>query len=211
MFVVIRSIFRPEVVATLALLTSDPNVKRVHVYGDCAAHRLPRGKITCSAVPSNPLQQVIDSDEELLPYPLTKGGYKKSDYKDDRSRIKWRAQIAMDMFACLGDALEMMYGEDHLVWLENDVWLQTRELLKFMESQRGSFSCWKPDWQYSNMYLGYGVQCLVFDTRTVRIVRQHLLAYGLVQSADWIISDAFPNMPAISASTHKRKRSARLL
>ena len=134
-----------------------------------------------------------------------------SEYIDDQTRIRWRAQIAMDMFACLGHVLEMIHGDERFVWLENDVWLQSQELINAMKIQRGTFACWKPEWQRSKMYLGYGTQCFVIDARSIRAIRQHLLSYSLVQPADWIISDAFPTMQAVSVSVHKSKRSTRLM
>ena len=103
---------------------------------------------------------------------------------DPVRQIKWRAKLALDMWATLVHTRKK-YPNATIVWLENDVILIKGALSAALAAANthGAAACYG----VGPTYIGIGTQCLVLTPRVNPA--PHLLAYHLVQPADWIMSD----------------------
>lgn len=118
---------------------------------------------------------------------------------DSPRRVAWRAKLALDMWACLRAARER-HPNAVLVWLENDAILAPGKLslaIAAAAKAGGAAACYGS----SKNYDGDGNLCFVFFPSVDPT--GHLLAYHLVQPADWILSDfSRGRWPVVPAVTH---------
>ena len=130
---------------------------------------------------------------------------------DDEPRIRWRAGIALDMWACLTVARKE-YPTAALVWLENDAVLIPGRLEAALDAAytHGAAACYG----HGKRYDGSGALCFVFTPAYDPTA--HILSYHLVQPVDWIISDfsrgTWPIVPAVHHGNGSKEHvSTRLL
>lgn len=129
---------------------------------------------------------------------------------DDAARVKWRAALCLDMWACFRTA-RRLYPASTLLWLENDAILLPGKLGAALSAaaRHGAASCYGS----GGVYGGGGALCLVF-TPSVDPT-PHILSYHLVQPVDWILSDfsrgRWPIAVAARHGTDGTHASTRLL
>ena len=129
---------------------------------------------------------------------------------DVTARVKWRATLCLDMWACFRTA-RRLYPASTLLWLENDAILLPGKLGAVLSAaaRGGAASCYGT----GRFYNGNGALCLVF-TPSVDPT-PHILSYHLVQPVDWILSDfsrgQWPNVVAAQHGLDGTHSSTRLL
>lgn len=181
---VILSSFRPGLVVRKAITAaaSEPAIDEVHVWGYNptdygTTHQLPR-TLYHEALADGRLRSTTDYMCKTNKFCGT----------DGVTRTRWRAQIALNMWVVLSEARDM-FPDDTLLYLENDALLiknRIRTARAETENSRvGAASCYRP---YNiRTYQGSGNLCFILTPKVDPA--PHLLAYHLVQPADWIVSD----------------------
>lgn len=135
--------------------------------------------------------------------------------KDDSARVRWRSRLALDMWAVLR-AGRHMFPTSPLLYLENDAILRDgnclQSLLTDMIAQSiPAASCYSPSHR-PGFYGGSRSVCFVFMPEIDPT--PHLLAYHMVQPADWILSDfsmgKWPMRPCANHGVDGKHISTRL-
>ena len=195
---VILSTWRPGTVVHKAITAaaSESGIDAVHVWGYNptnvgTTHALTQ-TLYHDALADGKLQSTTDY--------LSSGN--KFSGSDDVQRVRWRARLALDMWVVLSEA-RAMFPDDTLLYLENDAILMRGRIKRVRDeverSPSGAAACYRSG-SY-RVYQGSGNLCFIFTPKIDP--SPHLLAYHLVQPADWIISDFSQGLwPAYSCATH---------
>lgn len=121
--VIIASMPRDRAVLneTLFRLNSLDAIGAVHVFGFCPG-AASMHKVHCYPFPrgSSPQQALQGLQDAEVPVAVLAGNDPLSGI-DTAGRARWRASIALDMWAVLGEAQRLLPGEQDFLWMENDV------------------------------------------------------------------------------------------
>ena len=131
------------------------------------------------------------------PYYLSSGN--KFAGKDPWKRRKWRSRLALDMWQVLHKA-RAMFPDAVLLYLENDAVLKPGRIRTAVDiAKDNAVACYRA--HRETWYSGSGTLCFVLPPSVDP--SGHLLAYHLVQPADWIMSDfARGRWPALDCVSH---------
>lgn len=178
---IIISAWRPGPVVERCITSAleDPDVDQVHVWGYDPTH-----KAFLHALPTTLYHRALQRYASKTTTDVLENGDKFRG-PDSASRIVWRAKITLNMWAVLSEAREL-FPNDSLLFLENDaILLPGRIGMAHRLTPSGVASCYRP--YNERVYQGSGNLCFIFTPDTDPT--GHLLAYHLVQPADWILYD----------------------
>lgn len=207
---VILSVWRPGDIVSLCIkkALSDSAIDSVHVWG-----YEPTGKAHY-----HPLNQTLyhkARNEYVDDFTHDTLAAHKFAHVDSTERIRWRTKVALDMWFVLRSA-RMLFPDSIILYLENDAIIRGSSILgtieRFKRSNAAGASCYGKE--NGGHYDGVGAVCLLLQPRARP--EAHLLAYHMVQPADWIVSDysqkQWPVYDAVSHGLeHKAHTSTRLL
>ena len=210
---VMHNVKRPGNVTALAISAASRNsvVAEVHVWGNCPS----AVNIHCHNMSKTLYHAAHDAfASEFTGDYLAHGN--KFTGTDDIARTKWRSLLALDMWAVLREA-RGLFPFLPILYLENDAILKNGTclalLLKDMVTSRiPATSCYSPS-NRKGVYGGSGNVCFVFMPDIDPT--PHLLAYHMVQPADWILSDfskgMWPMHPCANHGTDGNHISTRVI
>ena len=194
----------------LTHLESLPSVSRVILLRD-ACDSVNSHVMECHIMPDNPHKKAYKA---LSVYSRPTGYLCRSSSTwcghDSIRRATWRTSLALDMYTELKYARETLPKNSLFVHMENDVYLNPS---KFPETPvEFPFLCYIPAYNIRNeevvYYVGSGTLCFIFrNDATLDQALECLLAKHMIQPADWIMYDCFPDMRAFDASEHLGKIS----
>ncbi len=207
--VVMASVYRTPSNVTIAAVNAAMNcdaIQSVHVWGYD-----PTFKTNNHALRTTLFHRaLVKHQNALLNSVLSQGN--KYHTVDDVNRILWRSKLALDMWQVLQSARKM-FPTALLVWLENDAIVDCTRLKKAIllltQLKSKALSCWGNTPKYN----GSGLLCFLFTPEACP--ERHLLAYHMVQPADWIIAEysngTWPVFNAVQHGFDGRHKSTRLI
>ena len=178
---VVCSVWRPGnvVASAIAAAAAEPLIDIVNVFGYNPTN-VGTTEARISTVYHSALRRHV---HETTSDNLCKKSFKFCG-TDSRAQIEWRAKLTLDMWATLAHTRKK-YPNATIVWLENDAILIKGALRAALAAANthGAAACYGG----GPVYSGNGALCFVFTPRVNPA--PHLLAYHLVQPADWILAD----------------------
>jgi hypothetical protein len=181
---VMLSTWRPSTVVhrSITEAASESGIDAVHVWG-----YNPTNFGTTHTLTQTLYHEALDNNKYKSTTDYLSNGNKFSG-TNDVQRIRWQARLALDMWIVMSEARDM-FPDDTLLYLENDAILirgRIEEARNEVERGRvGAAACYRANNQ--RVYEGWGNLCFILTPRVNPA--PHLLAYHLVQPADWIMSD----------------------
>ena len=175
------SVWRPGPVvhAAVTAALSEPLIDQVVVFG-----YEPTGLAVSRPMPRTLYHAALRKHAANATRDVLGGGGNKFSTRDDGDRVRWRARLALDAWACFVDA-RRMFPSSTLLWLENDAILIPGAVGAALAAARktGAAACYGS----GGWYRGSGTLCFVFTPEIDPA--PHMLSYHLVQPLDWILSD----------------------
>jgi hypothetical protein len=192
---VMMSTWRPGTVVTAAIeaALNAPEICSVHVWG-----YEPTGRAIYHTVKDTSYHTALSEHLDHFPLSYLANGNKFAG-NDDKKRIKWRARLCLDMWAVMTEAREL-FPTALLLYLENDAIVDGRlgtAVARLKQSNAVAAACYGK----GIAYMGGGNLCFLLTPDAKP--EPHILAYHMVQPADWIISDYSKNTwPIYEAVSH---------
>lgn len=192
----ILSLWRPgDVVETcINAALNERTIDEVHVWGYD-----PTGFAVVHELKTTLYHKALDTHGVLSTPDFLSSGNKFAG-KDDWKRRHWRSKLTLDMWQILYEARKI-FPDSTIVYLENDAILKPGRIATAVGMTKGinALSCYKSGG--SKLYSGAGTLCFVFPPPVDP--SGHLLAYHLVQPADWIMGDFSKGIwPALDCVSH---------
>jgi hypothetical protein len=202
---VMLSTWRPGAVVTASISAAMLAIDEVHVWG-----YEPTGKAHYHAL-NHTLYHGAHAQysSEFTGDALYDG--RKTAYYDDAERVVWRSKLSLDMWVVLRDARALFPGA-LLVYLENDAVIIAKAFIGALDACKSHRSPGCSCWGQSALYSGSGSLC--YFLKPAARPERHLLAYHMVQPADWIMGDyskgTWPVFNSVTHGTREAHASTRL-
>ena len=187
---VMSSLYRPHpngpdvTLASLQSAASCTHIDAIYVHGYTPVWQNRPSKVVTMPIPTTPIHNAyrwLPSSD--VPRDVLSSGNKRA-VTDSLKQSQWRSQLNLDAWHALN------VNASVVIWLENDGVINCKRMgsaiSSFIASEQSGAACYG---KQHAVYEGGGAVCMMFRGNQLAHVRQHILAYHMVQPFDWLLND----------------------